>query len=903
MSRVDSEAIINDADIVAIIDSFVPLTKVGSLYRALCPFHDEKTPSFEVVPSKRIYKCMGCGKGGDVIDFVQSFKHIGFREACEVIKSGKPVPMIGSDEAPTPAKPKSEWKAITPPAAPQSFTHFKNGDPAAIYPYKSVEGLLLGFTCRFNLPNGEKEVLPYFFCTNGSRSEWRWNGPQKPKPLYGAERLAALPKAAVFIVEGEKTCDALQAIAPHIVVVTWMGGANGTAVADWSVLKGRRIIIWPDNDWQGMAAAIQIAHYVGGARIVQNPPQEKGWDFADSGWDLSTTQEWIKGNLMDMPHSDPAPDWAEPSDAHWLIRNPDGTPARHLFKRGDRFVGQRVPQPIEVHQEPPAVIDPPYFGDDDAPPPMHHNDAPFSILGFEKLDLGRVAYIFYDKAKRVVIRKSTSELTKSAFIELADLSFWEDRFQGSRSGKIDEDMARNWIIREASKRLFSAKLVRGRGAWIDAGRVVVHAGDKLIVNGHHMSLGKIDTSYIYEVSDPLNMSMENPMAAARNNALIDVCKRLPWERDVNALLLAGWCVVAPVCGALKWRPHIWITGGAGTGKSSIMRSIVRQMLGETALQVQGDTTEAGLRQTLGLDAMPVVFDEAEPHDPEANRRIQAVLSLMRSASTSDSGEIIKGTASHAAKTFRISSCFAMASISVAVDKKSDRSRVTILGLNTKHKMTLDELNKQYSRITPELVQGIQARTLNMLPVIIHNSATFATAAAQVLGEQRIGDQLGPMLAGAYALTSDNMVSYENALKWVQEQEWTEEREVDAGSDEYALLQYIYNQHIRVQVHGGYVETTVTEAIEIASGRVQDDNLGSERAADNLKRIGILAFEDQLIISNTHEWLRRILKETQWAKNHHKILKRLPGATSIGPIRFSGQSQARAIAIPMVANKG
>ncbi|MDP8200964.1 MAG: DNA primase [Candidatus Tenebribacter burtonii] len=75
------DEIIERNDIVDVISSYIPLKKTGSNFKARCPFHDEKTASFVVSPKKQIYKCFGCGKGGNVITFVQEFEKISFPEA------------------------------------------------------------------------------------------------------------------------------------------------------------------------------------------------------------------------------------------------------------------------------------------------------------------------------------------------------------------------------------------------------------------------------------------------------------------------------------------------------------------------------------------------------------------------------------------------------------------------------------------------------------------------------------------------------------------------------------------------------------------------------------------------------------------------------------------------------
>ena len=64
------ERIRQSADILEVINDFVSLKKRGSNYIACCPFHNEKTPSFNVNPTRQIYKCFGCGKAGDAVRFV-----------------------------------------------------------------------------------------------------------------------------------------------------------------------------------------------------------------------------------------------------------------------------------------------------------------------------------------------------------------------------------------------------------------------------------------------------------------------------------------------------------------------------------------------------------------------------------------------------------------------------------------------------------------------------------------------------------------------------------------------------------------------------------------------------------------------------------------------------------------
>lgn len=77
------EEIKERADIVSEISNYVDIKKVGANYKGLCPFHSEKTPSFTVSPQKQIYKCFGCGEGGNVINFIMKIEGLSFPEACK----------------------------------------------------------------------------------------------------------------------------------------------------------------------------------------------------------------------------------------------------------------------------------------------------------------------------------------------------------------------------------------------------------------------------------------------------------------------------------------------------------------------------------------------------------------------------------------------------------------------------------------------------------------------------------------------------------------------------------------------------------------------------------------------------------------------------------------------------
>lgn len=102
------DQLLDRLDIVEVINARVPLKRQGAEYSACCPFHDEKTPSFTVSPSKQFYHCFGCGAHGTAFDFVMEHEHLSFPEAVEELATsiGMPVPReMASQEPGEPLKP------------------------------------------------------------------------------------------------------------------------------------------------------------------------------------------------------------------------------------------------------------------------------------------------------------------------------------------------------------------------------------------------------------------------------------------------------------------------------------------------------------------------------------------------------------------------------------------------------------------------------------------------------------------------------------------------------------------------------------------------------------------------------------------------------------------------------
>src|SRR5690348_7164002 len=79
------QSLLGRVDIVDVVDRYVKLRKAGSNYQACCPFHNEKTPSFTVSPSKQFYHCFGCGAHGNAIGFLMEYSGLAYPEAIRAL--------------------------------------------------------------------------------------------------------------------------------------------------------------------------------------------------------------------------------------------------------------------------------------------------------------------------------------------------------------------------------------------------------------------------------------------------------------------------------------------------------------------------------------------------------------------------------------------------------------------------------------------------------------------------------------------------------------------------------------------------------------------------------------------------------------------------------------------------
>ena len=240
-------------------------------------------------------------KGGDPVSLYAAIRSIdqgtAGRELTDIFGLGDGVASAprarASDTSKTPIIP-------VPSDAPAlRFRHPQWGAPTQVWPYHVSAGLA-GYVARFDTENPDGEVgktyLPLTYCDLGDgRAGWRSKGIPDPRPLYRLSQIAA-SDGSILVCEGEKSADAAVEIFPGAVSTTPMHGAKSPQKTDWSPVRGRDVVVWPDNDAPGRDFAEAVARMATDAgalsvRIVTVPAEgPNGWDLADpapGGWNLA----------------------------------------------------------------------------------------------------------------------------------------------------------------------------------------------------------------------------------------------------------------------------------------------------------------------------------------------------------------------------------------------------------------------------------------------------------------------------------------------------------------------------------------------------------------------------------------------------------------------------------------
>lgn len=534
---------------------------------------------------------------------------------------------------------------------------------------------------------------------------------------------------------------------------------------------------------------------------------------------------------------------------------------------------------------------------DSLPPPPDEDFFPYNILGHNE-----GLYYFLSKNSGQIVALAASQLGSIMNLyRLAPDEFWR-KYYGNEKTKSREvaERASNHLIDASHRRgVFRPQNTRGIGVWIDEGRSVLHGGDYLYVDGQRYKPHDFKSQYIYPMRETTLRTSDDVIASKDAVKLREICAMLSWENKLSGELLAGWCVIAPICAALPWRPHIWITGESQSGKTTVLQKIIMPIIGNIALHVDGGTTEPSLRQEMGFDGRPIIYDEAEAENQRDVTTMEAVLGLARRSSSG--GTIIKGSTGGKATRYTARSSFCFAGINPAIRHRADESRISMLVLK---RMGARDGESRYTEIkkkireviTEDFAARLFARTFRHLDILLKNVVTFSDAAAEVLCDRRAADQIGAMLAGLYSLNSTKAIDYQAAVDWIRKHDWQMHTAVMEQSDPEKLIMTVATKTIRYLKNKNMIEDTIGELIQASLGSTgQEKDHDAEKI---LRAYGIWPREDGVWIANKSPKLEKLLEGTPW-HSWNRTLSDIAGAQKKNATQFSFGLTSRAVVIPYV----
>jgi len=455
-------------DIDRVLSHWLPSGKRidgGKEYTAPNPTRsDKRAGSLKINLSKGTWADFATGdKGGDLIDLVRYLDGGTDVEACNKLADLLNVSPGAAQAKPAPAKTKApEWSAIQPiPAEAMKkcpAKHRQHGAPSKVWIYRDAQGQPLMALYRFDLAPDEdgrpkKVFAPLTWCqrADGQTTQWRWQGLPDPRPLLRLDELTQRADAPVILCEGEKAADAAAELLPGYVATCWPNGSNSWHKADLTPLKGRDVLLWPDNDVSGEACMEAVADKLrvigaasvrlvaldvfkrkptlknGGAVFAKGGQWDDGDDAADApakGWTAAHIAELeSSGELFGLAVVKPVPDHTE--------TKPEPK-AKATAKRPVKSKNDLMPGGFRLTSE--GVF---YASDDGEARPVC---SPLEILARTRDDKGQnwgllVEFDDPDGAKKrwnIPARTMTGDFGKDVLGPLVDMGL---RLAGSRSGR------------------------------------------------------------------------------------------------------------------------------------------------------------------------------------------------------------------------------------------------------------------------------------------------------------------------------------------------------------------------------------------------------------------------------------------------------------------------------------
>lgn len=530
-----------------------------------------------------------------------------------------------------------------------------------------------------------------------------------------------------------------------------------------------------------------------------------------------------------------------------------------------------------------------------------------------------------------------NNMKNTFLLHLAPKEWWIRIFPGAtdKHGNVQnvgwEDAVGDLISASYDAGVWMPEREVGQGARLDGGRVVFNTGNLLYVDGEGLCPShEFRGHFQYTIGRPCRTpDFSNPFEAnaPQIRGLLEIIRSLNWRkghRELSILALYGWIGIAPICGLLDWRPHLWLDGPRGAGKSWIIKNILARVFGDYAFIVKGNSTESGLRNMLHSQYVPLIFDEAEGEENDNRSRMNDIIRLVRYASNEDRSFVAQGISGGGGnRQYAIGSTFLLCSITPQIEASADITRFARVHLagGDNREIFADQIEgPAQDLLTPEFSDRMIARVVMQAKNYPKINRFMVEAMVRTGLERRLADVFGSLATGAWLLLRDGIPEdYLEAVRFLADefdivrQIVSFGEEISEDKDHMRVFRILMSHPIRFESRQMGIRTErVGALLEVACGAPHDGDcvISEDEARSILQDHGIRPGlngkpckpgekADSVLIHKNAQPLKAIFEKTPYNKAYADVMHQADDVRAVEPVRF-GPSLAynRPLMVPL-----
>lgn len=525
----------------------------------------------------------------------------------------------------------------------------------------------------------------------------------------------------------------------------------------------------------------------------------------------------------------------------------------------------------------------------------------FKCLGFKDT----IDYV-WSNSRQCLFTLDSKDCTTNTYIKMVGLKYLES-FYGKYNSKgqlMGLDL--NKLTGEISEKcveegIFNLKNKFGFGIFLDPSDK-----DHLIINSEmiwgtnpEFTGERVYGKNIFANIKDLDFTPDiEPATIEESKEWLELLKTWNYKRGLqDALMVFGWSVTAPFAGCLDWASHFSLTGEQGTGKSTTEKTLANFM-GEFALEFDGQSSEAGIRQKVGSSSCVVLIDESESD----SKKIANTLTFFRTASSG--GIVAKGTSDQEGLDFKLKLSGMIAGIVPPALNPADMSRFLRI-----------ELLPKGEKIHPLLLDIEKQNQIGkkMIMYIVKNFKTFKSVSLKIRklllsdhNNSRYADTFTNILAGAYISLNHND-SDEGIKEFMKQFDFDKEKTAMESKDHDNLL----NKLLKSSLRGEKGTYSIIEMINVATNNIDVSDEMKERRKDFRRTLGRYGFKVELVDNTYHLYIStkddnfvKLLRNSKFDSGDVvSVLSRIKNAELIkDSVMIGGMRTQRSSVIKLLLNR-